>query len=150
MIGAGAFVRFGGELGDVYEGFLPARRLRGECFELNETETALVGRRSGRALRLGDPVSVRVDWVEAPRGRVDLVAAGEPTTVESIGAESRRERPDGKKRSASRPPATSPPTAGPATSIELLETVRGGDRAARAPRSSRCATARRSSTTPTR
>ena len=69
--------RFGGELGDVYEGFLPARRLRGERFDLDETETALVGRRSGRAIRLGDPVSVRVDGVEAARGRVDLVAAGE-------------------------------------------------------------------------
>ena len=27
MIRAGAFVAFGGELGDVYEGFLPARRM---------------------------------------------------------------------------------------------------------------------------
>ena len=44
LIRAGAFVGFGGELGDVYEGFLPARRLGGaERFELNETETALVG-----------------------------------------------------------------------------------------------------------
>ncbi len=56
MIRAGAFVAFGGELGDVYEGFLPARRLRGERFELNETETALVGaqdraRRCGSATR---------------------------------------------------------------------------------------------------
>ena len=65
VIGAGAFVRFGGKLGDVYEGFLPARRLRGERFELNETETAIVGGRTGRALRLGDPVAVRV---EASRG----------------------------------------------------------------------------------
>ncbi|HZA90518.1 MAG TPA: RNB domain-containing ribonuclease [Solirubrobacterales bacterium] len=73
LVGAGAFVRFGGELADVYEGFLPARLLRGEYFELNETETALVGRRSGRALSLGDPVEVQVDSVEAPRGRVDLV-----------------------------------------------------------------------------
>jgi len=73
LVGAGAFVRFGGDLGDVYEGFLPARLLRGEYFELNETETALVGRRSGRAVRLGDPVEVRVDSVEAPRGRVDLI-----------------------------------------------------------------------------
>ena len=40
--------RFGGELGDVYEGFLPARRIGGaERFELDETETALVGRRVG-------------------------------------------------------------------------------------------------------
>lgn len=77
VIAAGAFVRFAGELGDVYEGFLPARRLRGERFELNQTETAIVGARSGRAIRLGDPVTVRVDGVEAPRGRVDLAPAGE-------------------------------------------------------------------------
>ena len=77
MIAPGAFVRFGGELGDVYEGFLPARRLRGERFELNETETAIVGRRSGRAIRLGDPVTVRVESVETARGRVDLVPVGE-------------------------------------------------------------------------
>ena len=74
VIGAGAFVRFGGDLGDVYEGFLPARRMRGDRFDLSATETALVGRRTGREVRLGDPVKVRVDGVEAPRGRVDLVA----------------------------------------------------------------------------
>ncbi len=78
VIGAGAFVRFAGELGDVYEGFLPARRLRGERFDLNETETALVGRRSGRALAMGDPIAVRVAAVEAPRGRVDLAPAEAP------------------------------------------------------------------------
>jgi ribonuclease R len=77
VIRAGAFVRFAGERANVYEGFLPARRLRGERFDLNETETAIVGRRSGRTIRLGDPVEVRVDSVEAPRGRVDLVPAGE-------------------------------------------------------------------------
>src|SRR5262249_45232137 len=59
LVGAGAFVRFGGELGDVYEGFLPARLMRGDRFDLNETETALVGRRGGGVLRLGDPVRVR-------------------------------------------------------------------------------------------
>ena len=73
LIRAGAFVGFGGELGDVYEGFLPARRIGGsERFELNETETALVGEGSGRKLRLGDPVSVHVSGVEAARGRTDL------------------------------------------------------------------------------
>ena len=77
LVGAGAFVSFAGELGEGYEGFLPARHLRGEYFELNETETALVGRRSGKAVRLGDPVGVRVDSVEAPRGRVDLFPAAE-------------------------------------------------------------------------
>jgi ribonuclease R len=75
VIGAGAFVRFGGALGDVYEGLLPARLIRGEYFDLNETETALVGRRSGRAVRLGDPITVRVETIDAPRGRVDLAPA---------------------------------------------------------------------------
>ena len=75
VIGAGAFVRFGGELGDVYEGLLPVRLLRGERYELNQTETALVGRRSGHTLRRGDPITVRVDSVDAPRARVDLVMA---------------------------------------------------------------------------
>jgi ribonuclease R len=73
VIRAGAFVRFGGELGDAYEGLLPVRMLREERFDLNQTETALVGQRSGRVLRLGDPITVRVDSVDAPRGRVDLV-----------------------------------------------------------------------------
>jgi ribonuclease R len=77
VVGAGAFVRFAGELADVYEGFLPARRLRGDRFDLNETETALVGRGSGRSLRLGDPVSVVPTDVDAPRGRVDLAPVGE-------------------------------------------------------------------------
>ena len=72
VIRAGAFASFGGELGDVYEGFVPARLLPGEYFALNETETALVGRRSGRALRLGDPIAVRVGKVDANNGRVDL------------------------------------------------------------------------------
>lgn len=72
VIGAGLFIAFGGELGDVYEGFLPARSLAGERFDINEFETAQVGKRSGRAVRLGDPISVRVERIEAPRGRVDL------------------------------------------------------------------------------
>ena len=77
-IKAGAFVAFGGELGDVYEGFLPARRLPGEYFGLDRAEVALVGRRSGKAVRLGDPISVRVAGVEPSRGRAEL----EPDTDE--------------------------------------------------------------------
>jgi ribonuclease R len=73
LIRAGAFVGFSGELGDVYEGFLPARRIGGsERFELNESETALVGEASKRELRLGDPISVQVGGVEAARGRAEL------------------------------------------------------------------------------
>jgi ribonuclease R len=72
VIRSGAFVAFGGELGDVYEGFLPARTIGAERFELNETETALTGRESGTSLRLGDPISVRVSDLTPARGRVDL------------------------------------------------------------------------------
>jgi ribonuclease R len=76
VVGAGAFVRFGGELADVYEGFLPARRIGGrERYELDPTETMLIGSRGGPAIRLGDPVSVTVDRVDAPRARVDLLPA---------------------------------------------------------------------------
>jgi ribonuclease R len=75
VIGGGAFVRFGGDLGDVYEGLMPARLMRGERFDLNETETALVGQRTGRTARLGDPITVRVDTIDPPRGRVGLVPA---------------------------------------------------------------------------
>ena len=67
VIGAGAFVAFDG-----YEGLLPVRRLRSDWWELNEFETALVGSDSGRAIRLGDPVTVQVERIDAPRGRVDL------------------------------------------------------------------------------
>ena len=77
VVGAGAFVRFGGALADVYEGFLPARRIGGrERYELDATETMLVGARGGEAIRIGDPVTVGVDRVEAPRGRVDLLPSG--------------------------------------------------------------------------
>jgi ribonuclease R len=70
VIGAGVFVRFGDE---GFEGFLPRRRIRGDRYHLNETETALVGEHSGKAMKLGDPIAVQVDRVDAPRGRVDLV-----------------------------------------------------------------------------
>jgi len=74
VVGAGAFVRFGGALADVYEGFLPARLIGGrERYEIDATETMLRGIRGGPVIRLGDPVSVSVDRVEAPRGRVDLL-----------------------------------------------------------------------------
>lgn len=76
VVGAGAFVRFGGALADVYEGFLPARTIGGrERYELDQTETMLVGARGGDAVRMGDPVSVSVGAVEVTRGRVDLFPA---------------------------------------------------------------------------
>src|SRR5205085_1937421 len=68
LIGSGLFAGFG----DVFEGFLPARRLPGEFFELNATGTALVGRRSGRSYRLGDPIEVRVESIARHEGKVEL------------------------------------------------------------------------------
>jgi ribonuclease R len=76
VIGAGAFVAFG-EPDGPFEGLLPVRKMRGDWWELNEEQTMLVGTRNDGALRLGDSVSVRVERVDAPRGRVDLVSAFE-------------------------------------------------------------------------
>jgi ribonuclease R len=76
LIGAGAFVAFGERL--QYEGLLPVRRLHDDWWELNEQATMLVGTRNGGAMRLGDPVTVRVGRIDAPRGRVDLLPVDEP------------------------------------------------------------------------
>ena len=68
MIGSGLFVRFA----EVFEGFLPARRLHGEFFELNQLGTALAGRSTGRTYRLGDPIEVRVESIARNEGKVEL------------------------------------------------------------------------------
>jgi ribonuclease R len=67
LIGSGLFVRFG----DVFEGFLPARRLSG-YYEINELETALIGRRGGSIYRLGDPIEVTVEEIRRTEGKVEL------------------------------------------------------------------------------
>jgi ribonuclease R len=71
-IGSGIFVRFDG----VFEGFLPARHLPGEYFELNPLGTALVGRKTGRRYRLGDPIEVAVERVDRVGGKVEVRLAG--------------------------------------------------------------------------
>jgi ribonuclease R len=71
LIGSGLFARFG----DVFEGFVPARRLAGDYFELNDLGTALVGRRGGGTFRLGDPIEVRVESIDKPAGKVELAPA---------------------------------------------------------------------------
>ncbi|HEX2388163.1 MAG TPA: RNB domain-containing ribonuclease [Solirubrobacterales bacterium] len=77
VIPAGAFILFRGEHADVYEGFFPARRMPGERFEINDVESALIGMRTGRRVGIGDAIEVKVESVEAPRGRVDLIAAAD-------------------------------------------------------------------------
>jgi ribonuclease R len=71
VIPSGIFVRFD----DVFEGYVPARRLPGDYFELNELATALVGRRGGRTYRLGDPIEVRVQDIRRNEGKVELAPA---------------------------------------------------------------------------
>lgn len=75
LVGGGAFVRFGdpGEPA-THEGFLPVRRIPGGWWELGEAGTILLSDEGG-AVRIGDPLAVRVERVDAPRGRVDLLPA---------------------------------------------------------------------------
>ena len=74
LIGSGMFVR----VGDVFEGFLPARRMPGDYFELNDLGPALVGRRGGGTYRLGDGIEVLVEKIEKTDGKVELSPAGRP------------------------------------------------------------------------
>jgi ribonuclease R len=68
VIGSGMFVRFG----DVFEGYVPARRLPGDYFQLNDRGTALEGRRGGGTFRLGDSIEVVVERIEKVEGKVEL------------------------------------------------------------------------------
>ena len=70
VIGSGLFARFG----DVFEGYLPVRKLPG-YFERNALGTALVARRGGRRYRLGDPIEVRVAGIDRPAGKIELAPA---------------------------------------------------------------------------
>jgi ribonuclease R len=70
LIHSGLFVRFD----DVFEGYLPVRRLVDDWFEANELGTALAGRRTGRRYRLGDPIRVRVQEIRRSEGKIELAA----------------------------------------------------------------------------
>ncbi len=124
VIRAGAFVAFGGELGDVYEGMLPARTLPGGRYELDRDEVSLIGSGEGAtALRLGDPVRVRVTGVESGRGRVDLELTGGggkgPPERAADGEEGEKTRP-GLGRRRHQPPG--------AAQIRVRRDDGGGDR----------------------
>jgi ribonuclease R len=68
VIGSGIFVRFG----EVFEGFLPARRLTDDYYEPTTLGTALIGRRTNRRYRLGDPLEVAVADIRRHEGKVGL------------------------------------------------------------------------------
>ena len=100
VIRAGAFVSFGGELGDVYEGMLPARRLPGGRYELDRRRG-----RPGRP-RLGSDAAARRPRHGSGHRRRSGAGARRPGACRWL----RRRRP-----SACPPPATSSPTAAPGT-----------------------------------
>ena len=68
VIGSGLFVRFG----EVFEGYVPVRRLGGDYYEVNELATALVGRRTKRTFRLGDAIEVVVSEINRAEGKIEL------------------------------------------------------------------------------
>jgi len=74
VIDSGAFVRFG----ELFEGYLPGRSWAGELVDLDPLGVAVVARRSGRRLRLGDPIEVSVRAVDRAAGRVRIRASHAP------------------------------------------------------------------------
>jgi ribonuclease R len=94
LIPSGLFARFG----DVFEGFVPARRLHGDYYQLNDLGTALVGRRGGRQFRLGDELDVRVQEIRRAEGKIELALSG---ASGSERGEGRRGR-SGRRRRGSR------------------------------------------------
>jgi len=72
----------------LFQGYLPVTQLPRDQYRLNDLETALEGRRSGRAYKIGDLMKVRVTAVDAARGRVDLAPA--PDDGEDEVAEGRK------------------------------------------------------------
>ena len=120
VIRAGAFVTFGGELGDVYEGMLPARTLPGERYELDRAEVALVGRgEGGRTVRLGDQVKVRVTGVDSC-----------PRPLRPLAGSARGRGGGWRRRKKKRPPASGDVVTNRRArhKFELVETNGGGDR----------------------
>ena len=77
VIGSGIFVRFG----EVFEGFLPARRLTDDYYEPTTLGTALLGRRTNRRYRLGDAIEVGVADIRRHEGKVGLELSGRSATT---------------------------------------------------------------------
>jgi ribonuclease R len=78
LIDAGLFVTFEE---DVVTGFLPSRRLEDDHFRADPLGVMLIGDASGRRIRLGDPIEVRVVRIEPLRGRVELAPADAARTA---------------------------------------------------------------------
>ncbi len=59
----------------LFQGYLSIDELPRDNYRLNELDTAIEGKRSGRAYKIADLLRVRVTAVDAARGRVDLSLA---------------------------------------------------------------------------
>lgn len=71
---AGLFVAFDG----VFDGFVPFRRMPDDHYVPDEIGVEAVGEDTGRRIRLGDAIRVRLVDIEPLRGRVTLEPAGAP------------------------------------------------------------------------
>ena len=78
----------------LFQGYLSIDELPRDQYRLNELETAMEGKRSGRAYKLADMLRVRVVGIDEARGRVDLTLAPDPDDdfAETGGASRRKER----------------------------------------------------------
>ena len=67
----GLFITFD----EVFDGLLPFRRMHDDHYVADQTEAEVVGEETGRRIRLGDAIRVRVVDVQPLRGRVTLEPA---------------------------------------------------------------------------
>jgi len=79
------------------DGLLPVSRLPGDYYEHDERAHRLVGRRFGQVFALGDPVTVRLDEVDAIGGRLLFSVEGQENAPPHF-AGSRRGRPAARRR----------------------------------------------------
>jgi len=88
----------------VFQGYLSVSVLPRDRYELNELETMLCGERTGLTYKIADLVRIRVVAVDAARGRVDLVLAGDADEAEDDGDDGGRrpEKPHRPPRARSR------------------------------------------------
>ena len=70
----GLFITFD----EVFDGLLPFRRMHDDHYVADQTEAEVVGEETGRRIRLGDAIRVRVVDVQPLRGRVTLEPADRP------------------------------------------------------------------------
>jgi ribonuclease R len=74
----------------LFQGYLSVSELPRDEYRLNELETALEGKRTGRSYKLADRLQIRVMAVDAVRGRVDLTLASGDGRDEAVRAGGRQ------------------------------------------------------------